>query len=210
MRRNIMVLGLALSLLLMGQTVRVGAAEQENLLRNAGFEEIVPYTINEPKYRDALPGVTEIPKGWGINYSAYPGKLTVIYDAITSHGGSKYVKMESEGYRTRRQGGSHFVQGRFALSPGKKYVIRIWAKGEGGINLGVYGYSMPRGGKFIPGFGSGWMEVNSPEKWQEYQFEFDPKTKPDIKGVAIFFAVAGTVYLDDAYFAPLPKEENPE
>ncbi len=204
MKMNLIVPGLVLSLLMMGQIVR--AEEPQNLLKNAGFEEIVPYIISEPKYRDALPGVTEMPKGWGINYSAYPGKLTVIYDAITSHGGSKYVKMESKGYKTRKQGGSHFVGGRFALSPDKRYVIKIWAKGEGGIGLGTYGYSVPRprGGKFIPGFGSGWMEVKNTDKWQEYQFEFDPKTKPEIKSVMVYFAVAGTIYLDDAYFAPLP------
>jgi len=205
MKRNLIVPGLVLSLLMLGQVVR--AAEPQNLLKNAGFENIEPFIINNPKYRNVLPGVTEMPKGWGINYSAYPGKLTVIYDAITSHGGSKYVEMESEGYRTRKQGGSHFLnRERFAVSPDKKFAIKIWAKGEGVVNLGVYGYSKPRRGKFIPGFGSGWMEVNSPDEWKEYKFEFNTKSKPNIKSVLVYFAVAGTIYLDDAYFAPLATE----
>jgi len=52
LKRNLIVPGLVLSLLMLGQIV--GAAEPQNLLKNAGFEEIVPYIISEPKYRDAL------------------------------------------------------------------------------------------------------------------------------------------------------------
>ncbi len=204
MNRNLLrKLGMfaGVSLLLMGQIVR--AEEPQNLLKNAGFEEIVPYTVPE-KWQGKIEA-TEMPKGWGINI-AYPGKLTVIYDAITSHGGSKYIKLETE--RAGKQGGEHFVGGgvRPPVNPDKKYLIKVWAKGKGAINLGVYGYSVarPRGGKFIPGFGSGWMQVNSPEEWKEYRFEFSTKSKPKIKSVAVYFSITGTIYLDDAYFAPLP------
>jgi len=201
MKRNLIVPGLVLSLLMMGQVVR--AAEPQNLLKNAGFENIEPYTVPE-KWQGKMEA-TEMPTGWRICGWAYPGNLTVIYDAITSHGGSKYVKVD--GYRTRRQGGSHFFNvERFAVSPDKKYVIKVWAKGKGDILLGVYGYSKPSlAAKFIPsGIASGWMQVT--KDWKEYKLEFDTKSKPDIKGISIYFAIVGSVYLDDAYFAPLPTE----
>ncbi len=203
MRKNIISLGLVLSLLMAWQVIR--AEESENLLKNPSFEDIEPYTVPE-KWQDRVKA-TEMPKGWGINFWAYPGNLTVIYDAITSHSGSKYVKVE--GYRTRRQGGSHFFYTeRPAVSPDKKYVIKVWAKGKGSITLGFYGYSKPSmGGRFIPGFASGWIEVNNPDEWKEYKFEFDIKSNPEIKAVSVYFGVVGTIYLDDAYFAPLPVEK---
>ncbi len=199
MKKAIIALGLALSLMMTGQAIR--AEEAGNLLKNPGFEDIEPYTVPEKWQQRAK--APEMPTWWGINLWAYPGNLTVIYDAITSHSGSKYVKVE--GYRTRKQGGAHlFYTERPAVSPDKRYIIKVWAKGKGAISLGFYGYSKAwGGGKFIPGFGSGWMEVNSPDNWKEYKFEFDVKSKPEIKALSVYFGVTGTIYLDDAYFGVL-------
>ena len=190
---------LALGLLVMGQMVWAG--EPKNLLKNAGFEKIEPYTVPQ-RWKGKLEA-TERPKKWGVvNVGGSYGKLTVIYDAITSHGGSKYIRLESDSMAF--WGGGI----RPPVNPDKKYLIKIWAKGKGAINIGAYGYSTPgpRGGKFVSSTGSGWMEVKNADKWKEYKFELSTKSKPDIKSIMIVFTIKGIVYLDDAYFAPLPEE----
>lgn len=83
------VLGLVvLGVLAFAQVVH--GEEAKNLLKNPGFEEVKPFTV--PEKWQGKAEITEMPTGWGINFG-YPGNLTVIYDAITSHGGTKYVRL---------------------------------------------------------------------------------------------------------------------
>ena len=49
--------------------------------------------------------------------------------------------------------------------------------------------------------------MSNANDWKEYKFEFNAKSKPEIKSITVVFSVTGTIYLDDAYFAPLPEEE---
>jgi len=196
------ILGLILfSSLLAGNILR--AEEAKNLLSNPGFENIEPFTV--PEQWQGKVEASEMPKDWIVPPSS-PGKLTVIYDAITSHGGSKYVKLEplTARWTSFRGKGKNW---QIPVSPNKRYVVKVWAKGNGSIAISMYGYSKRRGGKFIPGFGSGWMEVNSPDNWKEYKFEFSTSSKPKIKSTTVTFSTKGTIYLDDAYFAPLPANE---
>ncbi|MCD6218915.1 carbohydrate binding domain-containing protein [Candidatus Calescamantes bacterium] len=198
MKSHLIALGLVLSLLMIGQIVRGG--EPQNILENAGFEDIKPYTVPE-KWRGKIEA-TEVPKEWGIN-TTYPGKLTVIYDAITSHGGSKYIKLEKDKPRKTVALMGVGKNWMIPVSSGKKYLIKIWAKGEkkekGSLTILAYGYSKKA---FLKALSSEEMKV-SPE-WKEYKFEFTPFE--GMVSTTIAFHVKGIVYLDDAYFAPLPTE----
>jgi len=201
------VLGLMIwSFLLFGWMVC--GEEPKNLLTNPGFEKIRPFTA--PKKLQGIIEATERPEGWSIGSGSYPGKLTVIYDVETSHGGSKYVKIENKpGDRKiyvlfAGTGFNRPVQ----VSPDKKYVIKVWVKGEGSIGIIAYGFT---GLNFIHAFVSKRMQVNSPDAWKEYKFEFDTnESKEDVSGLQVAFTVGGTLYLDDAYFAPLPENKKTE
>jgi len=194
---------IALGFLLPGSILR--AEETGNLLRNPGFEEIIPWTP-----RKALQGIieaTEMPRGWSIGGAPYPGKLTVIYDVETSHGGSRYIKLENKPAPGRKTyvlfaGTGHNRPIR--VTPGKKYLIKVWVKGEGRIGIVAYGFT---GRRFIQAFSSGLMKVKSPDDWKEYKFEFDTKkNEKDVNGLQAAFSIDGTLYLDDAYLGLMPTE----
>jgi len=195
---GVMVLGF----LLPGSILR--AEEAGNLLRNPGFEEIVPFTV--PEGWQGKVEATEMPKGWIVPPSS-PGKLTVIYDVETSHGGSRYIELENKPAPGRKTyvlfaGTGHNRPVR--VSPDKKYVIKVWVKGEGSIGIVAYGFT---GRRFIHAFASGLTKVNSPDRWKEYKFEFDTgKSKKDINGLQAAFSIDGTLYLDDAYLGLMPTE----
>lgn len=196
---GLMVLGFLLS----GEILR--GEEAKNLLENPGFEKIKPFTVSEK-----LQGIieaTEMPEGWSIGSGSYPGKLTVIYDVETSHGGSKYIKIENKPAPGRKTcvlfaGVGHNRPVR--VSPDKKYVIKVWAKGKGSIGITAYGFS---GMKFVHAFWSGQIQVKNPDEWKEYKFEFDTKeSEKDINGLQAAFSIGGILYLDDAYLGVLPTE----
>ncbi|GEM_PF-2774324 len=170
------------------ETKKVGGPE--NLLKNSDFEEVVKYVISEPEFKDSLPGVTEIPKGYGINYASYPGKLTVIYDAETSHSGDKYIRLEQEaaagiGFMCHTHSTRHIVK------PGEKYSVSCWAKGTGKMHILAYAYT-DVGGSF-PTLDGGEIEV-FPE-WKEYKWEFT--VKEGMAGFILAFHATGVVDLDD-------------
>jgi len=190
MRKNLMLVGLVVSLLMLGQIL--GAEESQNLFKNPGFEEVKPFTVPE-KWQDKVEA-TEIPKGWGINFG-YPGKLTVIYDAITSHGGSKYIRLsrEEKGKSIAFTEAGRWGAAARKANPGEKYSVSVWAKGKGTMAILAYMYTPRRAFKFSRG--SKRMEISS-EEWKEYRFEF---TVPE--GISYFtpaFHINGTVDLDDA------------
>ncbi len=194
---------MALAVLFSGQLL--WGEERANLLKNPGFEKIKPFTV--PERMKGIIEATEIPEGWSIGSGSYPGKLTVIYDVETSHGGSRYIKLENKPTPARKTyvlfaGAGHNRPVR--VTPGKKYLIKVWVKGEGSIGIIAYGFT---GRTFIHAFGSGRMQVNSPDEWKEYKFEFDTKeSDKDINGLQPAFSIGGTLYLDDAYMGVLPAE----
>lgn len=192
MRNSPVIWGLVLSLLIVGQIVR--AEEPQNLLKNTGFEKIVPLVISSPKYKDALPGVDEIPKGWMIDYSAFPGMLTVMYDAETSHGGSKYIRLENKDTKPV----ALLYEKRVKVEPGKKYSFSVWAKGKGEIQMFLYTFDRKRRSKYLGGIPSQWMEISS-EDWKEYKFELIINNE-DVGTITPRFHIKGTVDLDDASF----------
>ena len=49
--------------------------------------------------------------------------------------------------------------------------------------------------------------MSNANDWKEYKFEFNAKSKPEIKSKPVVFYIKGIIYLDVAYFAPLPEEE---
>lgn len=167
-----------------------GTGAPENLLNNSDFEEVVRYVIPEPAFQDSLPGVTEIPKGYGINYAAYPGKLTVIHDAETSHSGEKYIRLEKEspaeiGFMC------HSHAGRLRVNAGEKYLGSCWAKGKGKMHILAYAYSEIGGSR--PTLDSGDMEMST--EWKEYKWEF---TIPEgTAGIIFAFHAKGAVDIDD-------------
>jgi len=173
-----------------GQAVR--AEELKNLLTNPGFEEIAPLVIGEPAFKDSLPGVTEMPKGWMINYSAYPGMLTVMYDPENSHGGMKYIRLE----QTKKV--MVALMGSAApVKTGEKYLFSIWVKGKGRIALTVYTYN-PKG--FVGSIGGEWMDVSSAE-WKEVKAEL--VIPEDRERIVSAVHVEGSVDCDDARLVPL-------
>jgi len=191
MKRNLLVLELMLSLLVTGQIVK--AEESQNLLKNAGFEKIIPLVIPSPKYKNALPGVDEIPKEWMIDYSAFPGMLSVMYDVENSHGGSKYIRLAGKDAKAV----ALLHEKRVSVVPGKKYSFSVWAKGKGRMRMVVFTFDRKRKRKYLGGISSEWMDISA-EAWKEYKFEF---TIPDKVGtVTPRFHIKGTVDLDDASF----------
>ncbi len=200
-KRTGKILGLVVWGLLVSAQV-VHGEEAKNLLTNPGFEEIKPFTVPE-KWQGKIEA-TEMPKGWGINFG-FPGKLTVIYDAIASHGGSKYIRLsrEEKGKSIAFTEAGRWGAAARKANPGEKYSVSIWAKGKGTMAILAYMYTPHRAFKFSRA--SKRMEVSS-EKWKEYKFEF---TVPE--GMGYFtpaFHINGTVDLDDASLFLLKDEPN--
>jgi hypothetical protein len=192
---------LAACLVIGGVTsVRAGAEDFGNLLSNGGFEEIEPLVIVETAYLDALPGVDEVPAGWMIDYSAMPGMLTVIYDVETSHRGAIYVRLENRGGMDGREVSFLYNKSRVPVEGGKRYVLSVWAKGKGRIELLFHclGRQDKEEWNKTVGLATSEKLAVSSEEWKEYTFEC---VLPENAGNGTpRFNIAGVVDLDDAAF----------
>jgi len=162
--------------------------EPEELIENGGFEGIVPYVVNEI-HKEVFRDVKEIPKGWTMNV-AYPGKLTVIYDAETAHGGSKFIRLE----QSMPPGVGFYHLDRKAVLPGEKYSISIWVKGKGQFILRAYSYD----DKVSLGtIGDRIVDVAS-EEWVKYTTSFT--ISESVKYICPAFHATGIVDIDDTSF----------
>ena len=168
------------------------SGENKNLLKNPGFEEIAPFVVSD-KYKEKVEA-TEMPKEWSMSFT-YFGKLVVICDPETSHGGINYIKLKKEGktYVVLIEAGKYSPAHPRKCRTGEKYSASIWAKGEGKLWILAYMYQEHRGFKFSRGSSS--LEISSNE-WKEYKVEF---TIPEqITGFILSWHVNGTIDIDDA------------
>jgi hypothetical protein len=164
-----------------------GESLTKNLLTNPGFEEIhrTPPSATEA-HRDA----TKL--GAPVKWVRQEGKLESVKEARSGECGTRLEAVG--GKEARMYSGSD--TGR--IRPGVSYVLSIWAKGKGELNLSVYQYD---DANFI---GSEFFHAQPPLRltgeWQELRRVY---TRPNDKVRKVGYSIylnGEYAYIDDAWF----------
>lgn len=190
---------LCIVLLLFVITISFSVADEDNLIKNPGFEEVV--TLDK---RDMHRMV--VSRGWNLHGKLYPenwsiywgakGKSFLTIDEENPHSGKYYVKIwGTPGWKKNLK--TFYTQKMKITSP-VEISASIWARGKGEIMMTFYTYGLRN--KSVP-FGQR-RKFKLTSEWKKYQVTFDV-LKENIENVCLVLDHYPTVensvfYYDDA------------
>lgn len=156
-----------------------GTIIKNELLGNPGFESYK----KDDKIEDKI-----VPRNWRLN-GAYPAEPTIIIDPQKAHSGNVFVKLEQ-----KTEGSGAIYQQDIPVNFQKKYLVSLWAKGEGKLYILIY---QNEKGRFL--FSKEIGEFELTDNWKEYSAIYYPSSSlVDSIGYAVHFL--GEVYIDDLSF----------
>ncbi|MBN1444837.1 MAG: carbohydrate binding domain-containing protein [Candidatus Omnitrophica bacterium] len=160
----------------------------KELIRNGDFEEEKVYTISAPHKAAGL----VMPEGWFMDWT-HCGYAELVKDPDICRSGKQCLMMQyredPEREENRRFANVYSTSG-FEIKPGKKYLVRLWVKGDfpgKPFQVSFYEYR-DEGKKYL-----GYLPVK-PEKpvllsneWQFFQAIYEPKS-PDVESARFVLA----------------------
>jgi len=158
--RNTVIL-LSLIVLMAGVQTTV-SAEEENLLKNPGFEILV----KDKKSGDM------VPKSWRTQPN-YKCRVTIVTDKADVHSGQRAVKLETlPNYKKMFHNDFNQPYPAINVSAGEKYKVSFWAKGTGSIRSGFYFYELKDGKEAFVGGTNKIFNLSESDSWQKYSWTY--------------------------------------